>query len=201
MKIFQVQGCPFAHRARIALEEKKLPYEVVYFTPRERPAELAAVSPDAKSPTIFDDDGKTIVWNSMVVIEYLEERYPDQPLMPRDARDRARARLMMREVEDKLMAAVYVLAQELVHKPAAERDENKVREGIGRLHDILAPWHARLEGKEFLIGDRFTLADVVLFTPLYSLDKLLGERGELPASLGNLRMWRDAVAKRPSTAY
>ena len=201
MKIYQVETCPFAHRARIVLEEKKLPFEIVYFSPRDRPAELVALGPDAKSPTIFDDDGKTSVWSSLVVIEYLDERYPDPPLMPRGAPDRAHARLLMRDVEEKLMVVGFSLAQEVVFKPPAERDESKVQEGLVRLHDALAPWDARLDGKTFLVGDRFTLADITLFTPLYSLGKMLGERGDLPTPFGNLRAWHDRVAKRPSTAY
>jgi glutathione S-transferase len=201
MKLFQAQGCPFAHRVRITLEEKKLPYEVSYFSPRERPAQLTALSPDARSPTLFDDDGRTAVWNSLVVIEYLEDRYPNAPLMPGDAPGRARVRLLERDVEDHLMAAGYFIAQEVVHKPPAERDAAKVREGLARIHEALIPWDQRLDGKTFLVDEQFTFADVVLFTPLYSMTQLLGEQGDIPESLRHLREWRDRVAKRPSTAY
>jgi glutathione S-transferase len=200
MKIFQVQGCPFAHRARIALEEKKLRYEVSYFSPKERPAELTALGQDAKSPTILDDDG-TAVWNSLVVLEYLEERYPNVPLMPGDAAVRARVRLLTRDVEEHLMAAGYFIAQEVVGKPAAERDQAKVREGLVRIHDALVPWEERLDGKTFLVDQRFTFADIVLFTPLYSLSKLLGGQGDVPASHRSLREWYLRIASRPSTAY
>jgi glutathione S-transferase len=100
------------------------------------------------------------------------------------------------------MAAGAFVAEEFVYKPPAERDDAKVQEGLRRLHAALVPWNARLEGNAFLLGDQFTLADIALFTPaIYSMSKLLGEQGEIPASLPSLRAWRDRVAARPSTAY
>jgi RNA polymerase-associated protein len=201
MRLYQVMKCPFAHRARIVLEEKKLAYEVVYYKPRERPAELERVGPDARSPTLFDDDGNTAVWDSLVVIEYLEERYPEVPLMPKAARDRARARLFMREVEAKVFSTMGPVEQEMVHKPAGARDEARVREAVLRYRDALIPWEARLEGQTYLLGDAFTLADVALYTPIAAMVGLLTQEGEIPEPLGALRAWRDRMAARPSTAY
>jgi RNA polymerase-associated protein len=199
MKLYQVAGCPFAHRARIVLEEKKLPYEVAYFEPRSRPAELTAISPDAKSPTLLDDDGKTRVWDSLVVVEYLDERYPDVALMPRDAAARARARLCMREIDAKLLPTMGPVVEEVVYKEAGPRDEGKVQAAIAQFHRALVPWQARLEHSTFLLGDTFTLADIALFTPIVSLVRLVGQGGEIPSTLGILRAWRDRIALRPST--
>lgn len=201
MKLHQVAGCPFAHRARIVLEEKKLPYEVVYYEPRNRPAELAAISPDARSPTLLDDDGNTRVWDSLVVIEYLDERYPDVALMPRDAAARARVRLLMREVDAKLLPTMGPIVEEVVHKAVGPRDEAKVQAAITQFRNALVPWQARLEHQAFLLGDRLTLADIALFTPIFAMVRLIGESGEIPEALTTLRAWRDKMAARPSTAY
>jgi glutathione S-transferase len=201
MKLYQVTGCPFAHRARIVLEEKKLSYDVSYFDRQNRPAELAAISPDARSPTLLDDGGKTRVWDSLVVIEYLEERYPDVPLMPKDAAARALVRLFMREVDAKVFPAMGPVVGEVVHKPAGSRDESKVQAGLAQFREALVPWQARLEGQTFLVGNEFTLADIALFTPLFGMLRLVGETGDIPATLGALRAWRDRLAARPSTAY
>jgi glutathione S-transferase len=201
MKLYQVNGCPFAHRARIVLEEKKLPYEVTYFERQNRPAELAAISPDARSPTLLDDGGETRVWDSLVVIEYLEERYPDVPLMPKDAAGRARVRLLMHDVDAKVVPAMGPVVGELVHKPAGSRDESKVQAGLAQFREALAPWQARLEGQTFLMGDVLTLADIALFTPLFGMVRLVGETGDIPATFTALRAWRDRLAARPSTAY
>jgi glutathione S-transferase len=199
MKLYQVEGCPFAHRARIVLEEKKLPYDVVYYEPAHRPAELDATSSDARSPTLFDDEGKTRVWDSLVVIEYLEERYPDVPLMPKDASARARVRLSMREVDAKVLPAMGPIVQEVVYKAGGPPDEGKVQAGLAQFRSALVPWEARLQSQPFLLGDEFTLADIALFTPIVSAVRLVAERGEIPAELTKLRAWRDKIVARPST--
>lgn len=201
MKIYQAPGCPFAHRARIVLGEKRIPHEIIYFQPFKRPPELLAVSPDARSPTVFDDQTGARVWDSLVVIEYLEEQYPAPLLLPKDASSRAMIRLLMREVEANLLAAVGVCATELVHKAPGTADMEKVQDGIVRYREALFAWERRVEGGRFLHGERFTLADVVLYTPMVAALRLLPEDGDLPTSLPALRAWRDRVAARPSTVY
>jgi glutathione S-transferase len=200
MKLFQAPGCPYAQRARIVLGEKSLPHEVVYFQPYQRPPELLQVSPDARSPTLFDDTTDARVWDSFVVIEYLEEQYPEVPLMPSAAIDRAAVRLLMRDVETNLLSALGVCAKELVHKPSGTADPAIVRDAVARYREALIPWEERVSGREFLVGKRFTLADIVLFTPIASAIRLIHEEGDIPGSLPGLRAWRDRIAARPSTA-
>jgi RNA polymerase-associated protein len=201
MKLFQAPGCPYAHRARIVIEEKSLAHEVVYFQPRQRPSELLAVSADARSPTLFDDETGARVWDSLVVIEYLEEQYPEVPLMPTAPADRAAVRLLMRDVETKLFGALGVCAMEIIHKPPGTADPAIVQDGIARYREALIPWEARVAGRTFLVGERFSLADIVLFTPMASARQLLHQEGDIPPSLPSLRAWHDRIAARPSTAY
>jgi glutathione S-transferase len=134
-----------------------------------------------------------------VVVEYLDERYPDVALMPRDAAARARARLCMREIDAKLLPTMGPVVEEVVYKEAGPRDEGKVQAAIAQFHRALVPWQARLEHSTFLLGDTFTLADIALFTPIVSLVRLVGQGGEIPSTLGILRAWRDRIALRPST--
>ena len=200
MKIFQVAKCPFAHRVRIMLEEKGVAYEVGYFQPRARPPELTRLSPDARSPTLFDSAHDTWVWDSLIASEYIEERYPQVAMMPADAGGRAHARLLIREAEVECLPPVEPIVEELVHRRPALPDEVKVGAALAELHAALVPWNARLESRPFLLGDAFTLADIVLYTPLAALAGLLRERAESPA-LTHLNAWRARVAARPSTAY
>jgi len=201
MKLYQVAKCPFAHRARVVLEEKRLAYEVEYFKPRDRPAELTRLSADARSPTLFDAAHDTWVWDSVVVAEYLEERYPQVPLLPSDPGARAQARLLIREAETKALAPGEVIVEEMVHRKPAPPNEARVSEALAQMHTALEPWNARLEQRPFLLGDAFTLADIVLYTPLYGLLGLLGPRAEPAPSLPHLHAWRERIAARPSTAY
>lgn len=201
MRIYQVAGCPYAHRARIVLEEKALPYDIVYFERGNRPKELAALSPDAKSPTIYDDANDVWVWDSLIVMQYLDERYPAVALMPTDAAGRARVRLWMLDAQTRLGAALHLIEEEVVHKPASARDHGKVQKGITEFNAALAPWEARLERSTFLEGDALTLADITLFTPIAAVARELGKLGEIPERFPRLQAFRDRIVARPSTKY
>jgi glutathione S-transferase len=75
MRLCLVRGCLFAHRVTFALREKRLAFEPIFFEYAARPDEIKALGPQARSPTLFD--GATCVWDFRLVLEYLEERYPE----------------------------------------------------------------------------------------------------------------------------
>ena len=100
MKLYMVVRCPFAHRASMALGEKGLSFEPVFYAPRTRPTELDAVSKNAKSPTLFDGDDA--VYESAVVLEYLEDKFPGRPLLPGAAKARADVRVTIARVNEEL---------------------------------------------------------------------------------------------------
>lgn len=197
LRIFQVRHCPFAQRARIALGEKRIAHDVTIYDPKQRPAELDAVSPNAKSPTIRDDDG-TWVYESFVVVEYLEDRYPALPLFPPTAAARAEVRLAMRGVESRLMSTLNAVAGELVYKPPAARDPALVAAAVQKYLAALPEWNATIGDRGFVVGDSFTLADVVLFTPIASLVRLVGDAARIPSELRALAAWFARMNEMPS---
>ncbi len=193
MKLFLMHRCPFGHRASIVLQEKKLAFEPTFFETGKRPPEMEAVGPNAKSPTVIDGDTK--VWDSQIVIEYLEDRYPSPALLPSNAAQRAEVRMLCsrvaRELESRMGAAVV----EVLFKP--KPDEAKLEEAKRGFLDALESWDKRLEGRTFLVGDTLTLADVTLYTVFPAM---YGNAGiEIPAERKNLRAWRDRMAARPTT--
>lgn len=194
MRLYAIAGCPFAWRARISLQEKGLPFELVFYRRDDRPAELDAVSPDAASPTLLDGDDA--VYESLVVLEYLEDRYPAVPLMPAEPGGRARTRVAIRKIDQTLMAAQGGLVRELFLKPEGERDAKAIEAARQKWREQLGKWNEALEGREYVTGDRFTLADVVLFTPIPTARRIAGE--EVPAALSNLCSWLDRMQARPS---
>src|SRR5262245_3146547 len=116
-QLYMMPGCPMAHRATIALREKGLAFEPVFYERGKRPPELEALGPGAQSPTLLDDDMQ--VMDSLVVLEYLEDRYPEPPLMPRDARGRAWVRMLQHRVSQDLGAKQGQLVMEILKKGAA----------------------------------------------------------------------------------
>jgi RNA polymerase-associated protein len=193
MKLFLLYRCPFGHRASIVLQEKKLAFEPVFFEVGKRPPEMEAVGPYAKSPTVVDGDTK--VWDSQIVIEYLEDRYPVPSLLPVDAAQRAEVRMLFARVARELESRLGAVVTEVFRKP--HRDEAKLEEGKRAFLDALPAWDQRLEGRTFLVGDALSLADVTLYTVFPSIHRLVG--AEVPAELKNLRAWRDRMAARPTT--
>src|SRR5258706_5152889 len=105
-------GSPYAWKVWLVLEHKAIPYDfrLLSFDKEETqsPAFLA-VNPRGKVPTIVDDG--FALWESAVIAEYLEERHPQKPLLPGDARQRATVRRMATEAQDYLAKAVGGLTQ------------------------------------------------------------------------------------------
>jgi glutathione S-transferase len=192
MRLYLLYRCPFGHRASIALREKQLPFEPVFFEQGKRPPALEAAGPYAKSPTLFDGDN--MVWNAHVVLEYLEDRYPERPLMPADAGLRAEARMLAARVGDELGAKLGTIAVETLYKP--QKDEAKIADAKREFLAGLADWDRRLAGRTFLVGDALSLADVTLFTVFPAMRHLAGT--EIPPERSHLRAWFSRVASRPS---
>ena len=100
MKLYDARRCPYCARVRIALAEKRLPYETVEIDLSARPAWLYELNPAGKVPVL--DDGGFVLPESDVILEYLDERYPEIPLLPEDPAARAAARLDVHRFDELL---------------------------------------------------------------------------------------------------
>lgn len=194
MNLFMLNGCPFAHRATIALQEKGLTFEPVFFKRGQRPPELEALGPFARSPTLLD--GEFAVWDTQVVLEYLEDRYPERPLLPPSPAERAQARMLVQRINNELAAHVNAIAGELFYKPTP--DLAKVEDSRARFIASLPPWDDLQRGREFVFGNAFSLADVNLYAVLSGLPNLAELR--IPEELTHLTAWLAEMACRPTTA-
>jgi glutathione S-transferase len=98
LTLYDAPRCPFCARVRIVLAEKDVPYETVEIDLADRPAWLYEKNPAGKVP-VLEDDG-WVLPESAVIAEYLEERFPEPPLLPADAAERAIARLLVFRFDD-----------------------------------------------------------------------------------------------------
>jgi glutathione S-transferase len=101
VKFYLGSGSPYSWRVFLALEHKRVPYELVTLSfaqgEHKRP-EYLAINPRHKVPAI--QDGEFSLYESAAIIEYLQERFPEGPLLlPRDVRERATARRLIREID------------------------------------------------------------------------------------------------------
>ena len=100
VKLNDAARCPFCARVRIALAEKGLDHEAVVVDLSDRPGWLVELNPPKGRVPVLDDG--FVLPESEVIMAYLDERYPESPLLPVDLAERARARLLVHRFDDLL---------------------------------------------------------------------------------------------------
>ena len=181
--LYTAERCPFAARARIVLAEKGIAYEAVEIDLDDRPAWLYEKNPIGRVP-VYEEEGGLILPESRVIMEYLEERYPEPALWPLDPAERALARLWLERFDARLGSAYYRL----------RRDGGGAREEVD---DRLAAIDATLEARPYLSGREYGLADVA-YVPwiLRAQERLEVELGAFPS----LAAWLERLCERPAIA-
>jgi len=167
-------GSPFAWRVWLALEHKQIPHEfkLLSFDRNEhRSPEFLAINPRGKVPAIVD--GALSLWESGVILEYLEDAYPERPLLPRDPAGRALARRIVAEADNYLYPTQRTLIMGTLFKPPAERDPA----AIAAAQETVLAEIQRLAG--YLRGDWFagplSIADFTVY-PYLRLVQRIEER-------------------------
>jgi glutathione S-transferase len=200
MKLIAFPLSPFSAKVRIALAEKKLACEIENVpTTRagvvSKPASLVAINPRGQVPVLVDFE--LAIYDSTVIVEYLEDRAPEPPLYPKDPVSRARCR-QLEDAGDELTAGPFVvLVREMwrKHDPAA-RDAAAIAQAPGAFAELATRLDATLDGRDWLCND-FGVADVACFVP-FSLATLLGVTPK--QELRRFHAWIARMAQRPSAA-
>jgi len=177
--LYTAERCPYAARARIVLAEKGLSYEAVEIDLDDRPAWIYDKNPLGRVP-VYEEEGGLVLPESRVIMEYLDERYPEPALLPADPAERALARLWLERFDDRLGKAYYV----------ARRGD-----GRERLDEALAGLDRALDAQPFLSGREYGLADIG-YVPwiLRALDRFGVELGP------SLADWLERLLSRPAVA-
>ena len=97
MTLFSDPACPYCHRVRMVIAEKRINIEVLDVDARALPSDLMDSNPYGTVPTLVDRDLR--LYESLIVMEYLDERFPHPPLLPVDPVGRANARLFIYRVD------------------------------------------------------------------------------------------------------
>ena len=196
IQFYYGSGSPYAWRVQLVLEEKGLPYEPVLLSfsqGEHKSPEHLARSPHGKVPAITDD-GVTL-YESTPIVEYLEERYPDRPLLPRDPAGRARVRIEEFEAALYFGDAFREVAQRVFFAPPGQRDEAAIESARAKLRALLRALDTRTQRRgAFLMGDTLTRADIA-WLPFV---EIAGRAGVEPDEASALRAWRDRMRRRPS---
>ena len=173
--------CPYCARVRIVLAEKGVPFETVVIDLGDRPAWLYEKNPAGKVP-VWDEDGWCLP-ESAVIDEYLDDRYPEPPLLPADPGARAAARVLIFRHDD-FSRPYYALRR---GEPRAD----------GAFGEALALLEELLVSMPYLTGAEFGLADIAYLPWLIRARDLLGV--DL-APYPHVDAWLARVSSRPSVA-
>jgi len=187
----------FPRRVRIALREKAIRHEeVVVDLPggATRSIDFRRLSPFGHVP-VLDDDG-LVVFESIAILEYLEERVPRPALLPADPRDRARARQWMQAAGDYL-APPFKRWVMRFFTPEAEWDRADQEIAAGEIACHLDVLEEQLARQEYLVGE-FSLADVC-YAP-FVCEFAMAQLGALLEPRPGVHAWIERLRKRPSIA-
>lgn len=199
MKLYSGPLSLFTAKVRIALAEKDIPYELVSvpFSRKDGYSpmlpEMLAINPKGQVPVLIDGD--VSVYDSTLILEYLEERYPEPPLYPRDLKGRVRCRQLEAASDEIFFPHVFELITEVFYKadPAA-RDGARIEKAKAAIAAEYERLDRELAGGEFLC-DRFTIADIAYFLTMMFAISL----GAPPsAATPNVAAWSARMAARPS---
>ena len=152
----------YSHRVRIVLAEKGVTVEMIEADAAHPPPELADLNPYNNLPTLVDRD--LVLYESKVMMEYLDERFPHPPLLPVYPVARAESRLYIHRIEKDWCA----LVDAILHT----RSENVVKKSTKELRDSIMGIAPIFAEKPFFMSDEFTLVDCCIAPILWRLPAL-----------------------------
>jgi RNA polymerase-associated protein len=159
MTLFSKPTCIHSHRTRLVLAEKNINIEIVNVDGPDLPEDLMDLNPYHTVPTLVDRD--LVLYDSRVIIEYLDERFPHPPLMPVDPVTRAQFRLALFRIETDW----YQLAEQFDadgERKLASKSRKMLRESILASVELFA-------AKQFFLSDEFSLVDCSIAPVLWRL--------------------------------
>lgn len=191
---------PASRQARLALGEKRLPFEAVVARYWEEPAELTALNPSGLTPVLVEEESgrKVVVCEVRAILEHLEERHPEQPLLSPDPGERAEARRLMQWFDRKFDYEVNGL---LLHEKLEKRltkqgapDLANMRHGREALKTHLTYVESLLGRRDWLAGRRLSYGDFAAAAHLSVLDYF----GDIPwREVPNAKTWYMKMKSRP----
>ena len=194
IKLYDFKTSPNCQRVKVVLAEKNLPYETVPIDLRaheQKTPEFLKMNPYGKVPVLVDDS--TVLYESCIINEYLNEKYPTPPLMPADLGKRAKARIAIDFGLAHTEGAYQKLRMEAMKDPK-EQNKEVLDAAKADLKKLLQRFETELENQPYLAGD-FSLADAALIPRFIRLEGF----GVLPdPSLPLVNQYLQRMKDRPS---
>ncbi len=185
MTLFSTPTDVWSHRTRLVLAEKSINVDIIDVEDGNFPEDLLDLNPYNSVPTLVDRD--LVLYDSRVIMEYLDERFPHPPLMPVDPVTRAQFRLALYRIEHDW----YELASEIEEGG----DRKPVTRARKALRDSIVSSVEIFGSKRFFLSDEFSLVDCSIAPILWRLEVF---NIELPSQAKPIQQYMDEVFSRPS---
>jgi len=181
MNLYSGTTDPFSHRCRIVLYEKGMDFQVIDVDMLNKPEDIAVINPYNRVPVLVDRD--LVLYESNIINEYIDERFPHPQLMPPDPIMRARARQLLFTFEQELFSHVIGLEKNL---KAADKLRMHVRDRLIELAPIFAK-------QKYMLAEEFSMLDVAIAPLLWRLEYY---GIELPKSAAPLMKYAERIFSR-----
>ena len=189
MVLYSGTTCPFSQRCRFVLFEKGMDFEIRDVDLYNKPEDISIMNPYGQVPILVERD--LILYESNIINEYIDERFPHPQLMPADPVMRARARLFLFNFERELFAHVQLLERRDQTRDLAklvEQARTQIRDRLTQLSPIFIK-------NKHMLGDEFSMLDVAIAPLLWRLDHY---GIEMPKSAAPLLRYAERLFSRPA---
>ena len=165
LRLINALSSPYGRKVAVALKEKAIPFDVTFDVPWGDDTCVGKHSPLEQLPILILDD-KTTVFDSSFILEWLEVRYPNPPLLPSDP-EQALATRFLKLLGERVMEAIHAIVFELQRaepsQPFVDRQSRKVRRGLAEIEATIERRHP-VAGIEIDIGD-IAVGTMLLLVP------------------------------------
>ena len=189
MVLYSGTTCPFSQRCRLVLFEKGMDFEIRDVDLYNKPEDISIMNPYGQVPILVERD--LILYESNIINEYIDERFPHPQLMPADPVMRARARLFLFNFERELFVHVQVLERRDASKDA-QKLQDKARQQIRDRLTQLTPIFIK---NKHMLGEDFSMLDVAIAPLLWRLDHY---GVEMPKTTAPLLRYAERIFSRPA---
>ena len=184
MTLYSGTTCPFSQRCRIVLYEKGMDFQIIDVDLYNKPEDLAVMNPYNRTPVLVERD--LILYESNIINEYIDDRFPHPQLMPADPVMRARARLFLFRFERELFSNI-----EAIEKGTQKQGDK----GRAIIRDNLTQIAPVFTKTKHMLGDDFTMLDVAIAPLLWRLDHYGVKLGKTAAPL---MKYAERIFSRPA---
>ena len=184
MVLYSGTTCPFSQRCRFVLFEKGMDFDIRDVDLFNKPEDISVMNPYGQVPILVERD--LILYESNIINEYIDERFPHPQLMPADPVQRARARLLLLNFERELFVNV---------EPLEKQDSKRMDKARVVVRDRLSQLAPVVAKSKFMLGEDFSMIDVALAPLLWRLE-LYGI--ELPKAAAPVLKYAERIFSRPA---